>query len=99
METRDARAQFAANRDFQGRRSAVTAAAQMYGDDVTAARYARSDEASLIQDELEDLMSRMETLSPEDQVSARERVEVLQKRLSSLFGPQVTRTLTATPAS
>ena len=99
METRDARAQFAANRDFQGRRSAVTAAAQMYGDDVTAARYARSDEASLIQDELEDLMSRMETLSPEDHVSARERVEVLQKRLSSLFGPQVTRTLTATPAS
>ena len=99
METRDARAQFDANRDFQTRRSAVSAAAQMYGDDARSIQSLTAAEARAVQEELEDLMSRMATLSPEDQVSAQERVEVLQNRLSSLFGPQVTRTLTATPAS
>ena len=97
MKTRDARAEFAANRDFQGRTSAVRAAAQMYGDDVTAARYARSDQASLMQDELETLIERVEFLKGDEEKAALERIQFLRNRLNSMFGPRVTRDLVVTP--
>jgi hypothetical protein len=97
METRDARAEFAANRDFQGRTSALRAAAQMYGDDVTAALSARSGQASLMQDELETLIGKVEFLRGDEKKAALERIQFLRNRLNSMFGPRVTRDLVVTP--
>jgi hypothetical protein len=99
METRDARARFASDRDFQTRRSAVSAAAQVYGDDARSLQRMTEAKASLMQDELETLMERVELLEGDEEKAALERIQFLRNRLNSMFGPSVTRTLTATPAS
>lgn len=95
VETRDARAQFAANREFQGRRSAVTAGAQIYGDDVTAARYARSDQADAIQAEIDALVAQLSQGPDAEETNViNSQIARLREKQSSLTGRPRVRNLT-----
>jgi len=99
METRDARARFASDRDFQQRRSEVTAATQMRRDDQTRDRYARADMADIINDRLVALDVALLGAGDDEKIAIQEEINRLNEELRSLRGSPVTRTLIATPAS
>ena len=99
METRDARARFASDRDFQQRRAEVTAATQMRRDDQTSDRYARGDKADIISDRLATLNATLYGATGDERAAIQEEINKLNEELRSLRGSPVTRTLTATPAS